>query len=60
MRRLDLREACREEYGDEFVREYDALNEGVPVGDFEYTIDFLKKLEAVREKLTRGKRRKKG
>lgn len=45
---LDLREACRKEYGDEFVELYDKINRGVPIGGLEETIAFLEKVDAVK------------
>ena len=51
MRKDELREACRKEYGDDFVKEYDAICEGIPVGDYHYTVDFLDKVEIVRSRL---------
>ena len=32
-REKDLREVCREKYGDDFVEMYDMLNNGVPIGN---------------------------
>ena len=37
-RKKDLRELCREKYGDEFVNLYDLVNRGIPIGDLEETI----------------------
>lgn len=45
-----LRELCRREYGDEFIEKYDLLNSGEPIGNFEETIAFIEKVEAVKAK----------
>lgn len=44
-----LRELCRREYGDEFVRMYDDVCDGIPIGGFAETIMFIEMVEAVRE-----------
>lgn len=49
-RKPTLRELCRREYGDEFVRDYDTLCEGGAIGGFVETVTFLRMLEAVKEK----------
>ena len=47
-RKRDLRELCREKYGDEFVNLYDLVNRGIPIGNLEETIKFLEMVEAVK------------
>jgi len=47
-RKKDLREVCREKYGDDFVKMYDMLNAGIPIGNFEETKIFLAMVEAAR------------
>lgn len=44
----DLREVCREKYGDDFVRMYDMANRGVPIGNLEETKIFLALVEKAR------------
>ena len=46
-----LREACRIAYGDDFVRQYDDMRHGMPIGNMVDTIDFIDKLETVRKRL---------
>lgn len=46
----DLRELCRLEYGEAFVEKYDKLNQGIPIGNVLDTIDFLDKLEKLKER----------
>lgn len=48
-----LRELCRCEYGDEFVDKYDKLNRGIPIGNLEETIEFIKKVDIVKKKFKR-------
>lgn len=50
------RELCRREYGDEFVKKYDMLNRGEPIGDMAETMAFIEQVEAVKAKY--GKQRK--
>ena len=45
----DLREVCREKYGDDFVEMYDMVNAGVPIGNLEETKIFLAMVEAAKE-----------
>lgn len=45
----DLREICREKYGDKFVEEYDKLCNGIPIGGYDYTLDFCHKVELARK-----------
>ena len=47
----DLREVCREKYGDDFADKYDMVNAGMPIGNFEETIEFLDKIEAVKKEV---------
>jgi len=49
-RKPTLRELCRREYGDEFVRDYDTLCDGGAIGGFVETVIFLRMLEEVKEK----------
>ena len=45
----DLREAGREKYGDDFVKMYDMLNNGIPIGNLEETQIFLAMVKAAEE-----------
>ena len=47
-RKKDLRELCRERYGDEFVKAYDTLNSGGTIGGFAETIAFIEMVEDVK------------
>lgn len=49
IRRRNLREVCREKYGDEFVKMYDMLNSGIPIGNLEETKIFLAMVKAAQE-----------
>lgn len=44
----DLRQTCLEMYGDGFIRQYDAVNMGIPIGNLEETKEFLTKVEAAK------------
>ena len=44
-----LREKCREKYGDDFVKMYDMVGDGVPIGNLEETIIFLELVRLVEE-----------
>jgi len=44
-----LRQICLEKYGENFIKEYDMLGSGEPIGDLYYTILFLDKIEEARE-----------
>ena len=44
-RKKDLREVCREKYGDDFVVMYDMVNSGLPIGNLEETQIFLSMVE---------------
>lgn len=46
----DLREICQEKYGDDFVKMYDMVNAGIPIGNLEETKVFLALVEAAKEK----------
>ena len=46
----DLRERCIEAYGPEFGEMYDKLNSGIPIGDFNTTIEVLVMIEEVKRK----------
>ena len=48
-RKKDLRERCREKYGDDFVKMYDMVNDGVPIGNFEETLIFIAMVRAAEE-----------
>ena len=48
-RRKDLREVCREKYGEDFVKMYDMVNSGIPIGNMEETMIFLAMVEAAKE-----------
>ena len=48
-RKKDLREICREKYGDDFVKMYDMLNNGIPIGNLVETQIFLAMVEAAKE-----------
>ena len=45
-RKKDLREICRDKYGDDFVRMYDMLNNGIPIGNLTETQIFLTMIKA--------------
>ena len=45
-----LREACRRQYGEKFVKHYDELNSGIPMGNLRETIEFIDMVEQVRAK----------
>ena len=51
----DLREMCREIYGDDFITKYDAVNRGDPIGTLAETIVFLNKIEIVKKKMDEKK-----
>ena len=48
-RKKDLREVCREKYGDDFVEMYDTVNSGIPIGNMEETQIFLAMVDAAKE-----------
>ncbi len=48
-RKKDLREVCREKYGDDFVKMYDMVNSGIPIGNMEETQIFLAMVDAAKE-----------
>lgn len=48
-RKKDLREVCREKYGDDFVEMYDMLSGGIPIGNLEETKIFLAMVKAAEE-----------
>lgn len=50
LRKPTLRKLCWIEYGDEFIRDYDTLNEGGVIGGFAETITFINMVEDVKEK----------
>lgn len=45
-----LRKLCWIEYGDEFIRDYDTLNNGGVIGGWAETITFINMVEDVKEK----------
>lgn len=44
-----LRDYCLNKYGEEFIEKYDALNEGIPIGNFYETVSFLDEVYIARE-----------
>ena len=48
-RKKDLRELCREKYGDDFVEMYDMVNNGIPIGNLRETQIFLAMVKAAEE-----------
>ena len=49
-RKPTLRELCRREYGDDFVKYYDILSSGGVIGGYAETIAFVNMVEAVKIK----------
>ncbi len=49
IRKRNLREVCREKYGDDFVKMYDMINSGIPIGNLEETQIFLAMVKAAQE-----------
>ena len=49
-RKPTLRELCRREYGDEFIKDYDTLNVGGIIGGYAETITLINMVNAVKEK----------
>lgn len=49
IRKRNLREVCREKYGDDFVKMYDMINRGIPIGNLEETQIFLAMVKAAQE-----------
>lgn len=49
-RKPTLRELCRREYGDEFVKDYDTLSAGGVIGGYVETITFINMVEKVKTK----------
>lgn len=47
-KKKDLRELCKEKYGDDFVNMYDTINSGGTIGNLGETIIFLRMVEEVR------------
>lgn len=47
---VPLRELCRREYDDEFVKLYDLIGQGIPIGGLYETIIFLEMIEEVKIK----------
>ena len=48
-KRKNLREACLEKYGEDFIKLYDLLNKGIPIGDFVETANVLHMINVVKE-----------
>ena len=48
-RKKDLREVCREKYGDDFVELYDMVNKGCPIGTLSETIAFINMVEKAKQ-----------
>ena len=48
-KKRSLLELCRERYGDDFVKLYDTLRDGIPIGNLLETITFLTMLEEVKQ-----------
>ena len=48
-RKKDLREVCRDKYGDDFVKMYDMLSDGIPIGNLEETQIFLAMVKAAED-----------
>ena len=48
-KRQELREVCREMYGDDFIALYDQLGMGSPIGTLETTIEVLSKIERAKQ-----------
>lgn len=49
-KRFDLRQACIDEYGEEFGELYDKINTGQPFGSFLETAMFLDMIKSVKRK----------
>lgn len=45
----DLREVCREKYGDDFVNLYDKLGTGEPIGNLSETLVILAMIDDARK-----------
>ncbi len=50
-RKPDLREACRKDWGDDFLVLYDAFNGGIPVGNLSTVFWALERIEKTKKKL---------
>lgn len=50
-REKDLREVCREKYGDDFVEMYDMAGKGQPIGNLYETQIFLAMVEEARKEV---------
>ena len=48
-KKSDLREACLKKYGEDFIKLYDLLANGVPIGDFVETANILYMIDIVKE-----------
>lgn len=49
-KRFDLRQACIDEYGEQFGELYDKINTGQPIGGFLETAMFLDMIKSVKRK----------
>lgn len=49
----DLRDYCRKLYGDEFVEDYDKLNNGEPIGNLAETVIFLNLVDYAKQQLNK-------
>jgi hypothetical protein len=49
-KRFNLRQACVDEYGEEFGELYDKINMGQPIGGFQETAMFLDMIKSVKRK----------
>ena len=47
-KKRSLRELCREQYGDDFVKLYDSLSDSIPIGNLSETMTFLNMLKEVK------------
>ena len=48
-KRKNLREACLEKYGEDFIKLYDLLANGIAIGDFVETANVLHMINVVKE-----------
>jgi hypothetical protein len=56
-KRQELREVCQEMYGDDFVKKYDLMNMGCPIGNLAETRAFLEKITIAQKRMD-GKEKK--
>lgn len=50
-KKKDLRDVCREKYGEEFVALYDSLGRGIPIGNLYETQIILSMIEEARKEV---------